>query len=391
MTRTARKRTVFFCLALLILLLAFALPVGAEGAQMSGESEAIAEEWEAFQAAIPPEVQDLLPRDFFSQDMTLVAKGVQEASTLSAILRAVGQVMGVTLAQNLALLAKLCGILVLAATFRAAVEERKNGIEGAISLVTVLAITLMLFAGEETKFSQMEQFFDTVRTVCLSLIPLMGALYAMGGNVAAAVANHGVMSGFLAILETACSGVVVPVACALVALAILDAVTGKASLASLAALLRRTFTLGLSFFMMLLTFVLGMQHTLAKGSDTLALRTVRFAAGSFLPVVGGSISESLRTVAGSVEYLRGAVGIGGILVVFFLFLPTFLTVLLTRITFSLSSAVAGLLSCSREQKLLGEISSVWGYFLAVIACLFVMTVFSLALFAHSAAAIAEGG
>lgn len=388
MTRTARKRTVFFCLALLILLLAFVLPVGAEGAQMSGESEAIAEEWEAFQTAIPPEVQDLLPRDFFSQDMTLVAKGVQEASTLSAILRAVGQVMGVTLTQNLALLAKLCGILVLAATFRAAVEERKNGIEGAISLVTVLAITLMLFAGEETKFSQMEQFFDTVRTVCLSLIPLMGALYAMGGNVAAAVANHGVMSGFLAILETACSGVVVPVACALVALAILDAVTGKASLASLAALLRRTFTLGLSFFMMLLTFVLGMQHTLAKGSDTLALRTVRFAAGSFLPVVGGSISETMRTVAGSVEYLRGAVGIGGILVVFFLFLPTFLTVLLTRITFSLSSAVAGLLSCSREQKLLGEISSVWGYFLAVIACLFVMTVFSLTLFAHSAAAIA---
>ncbi len=391
MTRTARKRTVFFCLALLILLLAFVLPVGAEGAQMSGESEAIAEEWEAFQAAIPPEVQDLLPRDFFSQDMTLVAKGVQEASTLSAILRAVGQVMGVTLTQNLALLAKLCGILALAATFRAAVGERKNGTEGTISLVTVLAITLMLFAGEETKFSQMEQFFDTVRTVCLSLIPLMGALYAMGGNVAAAVANHGVMSGFLAILETACSGVVVPVACALVALAILDAVTGKASLASLAALLRRTFTLGLSFFMMLLTFVLGMQHTLAKGSDTLALRTVRFAAGSFLPVVGGSISESLRTVAGSVEYLRGAVGIGGILVVFFLFLPTFLTVLLTRITFSLSSAVAGLLSCSREQKLLGEISSVWGYFLAVIACLFVMTVFSLTLIAHSAAAIAEGG
>ncbi|MBR2312037.1 MAG: hypothetical protein IKA46_01945 [Clostridia bacterium] len=388
MTRTARKRTVFFCLALLILLLAFTLPVGAEGAQVSGESVEIAEEWEAFQAAIPPEVQDLLPKGFFSEDMTAVAQGVQEASTLSAILRAVGQVMGVTLTQNLALLAKLCGILVLAATFRAAVGERKNGTEGAISLVTVLAITLMLFAGEETKFSQMEQFFDTVRTVCLSLIPLMGALYAMGGNVAAAVANHGVMSGFLAILETACSGVVVPVACALVALAILDAVTGKASLASLAALLRRTFTLGLSFFMMLLTFVLGMQHTLAKGSDTLALRTVRFAAGSFLPVVGGSISESLRTVAGSVEYLRGAVGIGGILVVFFLFLPTFLTVLLTRITFSLSSAVAGLLSCSREQKLLGELSSVWGYFLAVIACLFVMTVFSLTLFAHSAAAIA---
>ncbi|MBR3863001.1 MAG: hypothetical protein IKM42_05030 [Clostridia bacterium] len=387
MTRIGRKRTVLFCLALPILLLAFALPVGAEGAQVSGESVEIAEEWEAFRAAIPPEVQDLLPRDFFSQDMTLVAKGVQEASTLRVILRAVGQTTGVTLTQNFALLAKLCGILVLSATFRAAVGDRKNEIGGAISLVAVLAITLMFFAGEGTRFSQMEQFFGTVRALCVALIPLMGALYAMGGNVAAAVANHGVMSGFLAILETACSGVVVPVACVLVALAVLDAVTGKGSLCSLANLLKRTFTFGLSFFMMLLTFVLGLQHTLAKGSDTLALRTVRFAAGSFLPVVGGSISETLRTVAGSVEYLRGAVGIGGILVVFFLFLPTFLSVLLTRHTFSLSDAVAGLLCCSREQKLLGELSSVWGYFLAVIVCLFVMTVFSLTLFAHSAAAI----
>ncbi|MBR2010749.1 MAG: hypothetical protein IKA06_03260 [Clostridia bacterium] len=389
MTRTGRKRTVLFCLALPVLLLFLALPVGAEGegGAVSAESAEIKEEWEAFRAAIPPEVQDLLPKDFFSEDMTVVAQGVGEASSLTAIFRAVGRVTGLAIVENLALLAKMCGILVLSATFRAAVGERKNEMQGAISLITVLAITLMLFAGEETKFSQMERFFDTVRTLCLALIPLMGALYAMGGNVAAAVANHGVMSGFLAILETACSGVVVPVACVLVALALLDAVTGKGSLGSLSNLLKRTFTFGLSFFMMLLIFVLGIQHTLAKGSDTLALRTVRFAAGSFLPVVGGSISETLRTVAGSVEYLRGAVGVGGILVIFFLFLPTFLSVLLTRIAFSLSSAVAGLLSCAREQKLLGEISSVWGYFLSVIACLFVMTVFSLTLFAHSAAAI----
>ncbi|MBQ4274567.1 MAG: hypothetical protein IJB94_06325, partial [Clostridia bacterium] len=213
------------------------------------------------------------------------------------------------------------------------------------------------------------------------------ALYAMGGNVGAAVATEGVMSGFLVLLETACSGVVVPVAKGLLVLAVADAATGTATLRGIAALLRRTFTWGLSFFMMLLGFALGTQHTLAVGADTLALRTVRFAAGSFLPVVGGSVSESLKTVAGSVSYLRGVVGTGGVLLVFFLFLPTFLSVLLTRLSFMLGGAVAGLLGLAREERLLTEIAAIWGYFMAVIACLFAMTFFSLSLLAHTATAI----
>lgn len=383
------KRGAVLGAALCVLLLLFMLPVSAQSTEtgVEAESEQIKKEWEAFCGEIPREIADLLPQEFFSEDMVAVGDSVREGSTLTAVFRTVGELTGVALAKNLALLAKICGILVLSATFRTLTLGGKSGTGAAVSLVAVLAITVMLFGDSTKRFGEIEGFFDTVRALCLSLIPLMGALYAMGGNVAAAVANHGVMSGFLAILETACSGAVVPVASVCVVLGLLDAVTGTGTLKSLSALIKRTFTWGLSFFMMLLCFVLGVQQTLAKGSDTLALRTVRFAAGSFLPVVGGSVSESLRTVAGSVQYLRGAVGMGAMLVLFFIFLPTFLSVLITRLAFLLGGAVAGLLGCSREERLLGELSGVWGYFLAVIACLFVMTVFSLTLFAHSAAAI----
>lgn len=382
-----RIRKGFWCvLVLSMLTLALLLPISA-----TEESDAVADgitgEWGAFCGEIPPEIADLLPGDFFSENMEAVGNGVREMSTPKAIFRTVSRLLGLTLAENLSLLARICGVLMLSCTLRAAVGEKKKGACAAVSLICALAVVLMLFSGEQARFSQIERFFDTVRALCVALIPLMGALYAMGGNVGAAVANHGVMSGFLALLETACSGVAVPLACVLVALALLDAVTGKGSLQSLSAFIKRTFTLGLSFLMMLLTFALGLQHTLAKGADTLALRTVRFAAGSFLPVVGGSVSEALRTVSGSVEYLRGTVGVGGIIVIFLIFLPTFLSTLLTRLAFSLSSAVAGLFSCVREQRFLADLSAVWGYFLAIIACLFVMTVFSLTLLSHTASAI----
>ena len=169
-------------------------------------------------------------------------------------------------------------------------------------------------------------------------------------------------------------------------LAVCDALTGRAALKPLGNLIKRTFTLGLSFFMLLLSFLLGLQTTLAAGSDTLALRTVRFAAGSFLPVVGGSVSEAMKTVAGSIAYLRTLAGTGGILVLFLFFLPTFLTVLTTRIVFMLCGALAELLEAKSEGRVLSELASVYGFFLAVIAAVFTMAVFALTVFAHCAVA-----
>ena len=45
-----------------------------------------------------------------------------------------------------------------------------------------------------------------------------------------------------------------------------------------------------------------------------------------------------------------------------------------------------LLACEAEEKILAEFASVYGYFLAVVASLFVMLIFSLTLFARCAAA-----
>jgi hypothetical protein len=89
---------------------------------------------------------------------------------------------------------------------------------------------------------------------------------------------------------------------------------------------------------------------------------------------------------GSVQYLRGVVGVGGVLVILYAFLPVFLPVLLNRITLLLCGAAAKLLGCDGEERLLSELASVFGYFMAVIASVFVLMIFSLTLFARCAAA-----
>ena len=358
------------------------------GEDIAPEVGVIGEELAELFGAIPPEVAALLPSDFFSDDMGTVGEAVREASAPQAILAVIGEMTGLALGANLSLLATVCGILLLSAMLRrlkggAGLSE---GVGRALSFCATLSLCVVIVSLQRTRFLELLRFFEVLEGLAVAMLPLMGALYAMGGNVAAAVANHGVMSVFLSVLETVISHTAVPVAGICLCLGILDALSGKIDLRSLTGLIKRTYTWCFSLLMLLLCGVLGLQTTLAKGSDGLAMRTVRFAAGSFLPVVGGSVSEALRTVAGSVSFLRSVAGTAAILVLLFAFLPVFLSVLLNRIVFLLGGSLAKMLGCDGEERLLSELSSVYGYFLAVIASLFVTVTFSLTLFARCATA-----
>lgn len=379
------KKTGICCLFVLFF---FSLSLFAVSAASGMESEAAAieKEYEEFLSAIPPEVQEYLPKELLSGDMEKAEEALREGAGVRAVFSALGRITGLGLGEALSLLARLCGLLLLSAVFRSLAPEKKNGVAAAFSLLSTLSLLLLLFSAGGGSLAQLDGFFDTVKTLSASILPLMGTLYAMGGNVRAAVVNQGVMSAFLSLLEVFLSGTVMPIAGISLAFSLMDAVSERVKLRPLAGVIKRTYTLSLSFCMLLLCGVLGVQSTLAKAGDTLALRTARFAAGSFLPLVGGSVGETLRTVAGSVQYLRAVTGTGAVAVLFFLFLPTFLSVLLSRICFMLSASVAGMLSANAEEKVLSELASVYGYFLAIISTLFVTVVFSLTLFARCAAA-----
>ena len=389
------KRLFAALFAALCSLCLFTLAVHAEADRpdpltYEGETDAEATaraEWAAFLSGLPDDVKNRLPAGFSDADPAVSDAAVKEAVTLPGLLNMIGAFLGANVGRNISLLARICGILVLVALFRSLSGGASSALEHALSLCSVLAITGLLLTGGPADVRTLGGYFQTIEGVCLSLLPLMGTLYAMGGNIGAAVANHAVMSAFLTLLETVCGATVLPVAGLCLALALMDAAHDGVSLAPLASLIHKTYTRVFSFLMLLLCGVLGLQHTLARGSDTLALRTARFAAGSFLPVVGGSVSEALSTVAGSVQYLRGTVGVGGIAVMICLFLPMFLSVCLTRLTLSLSAAAAGLLGCAREEKFLGASAGVFGYLSAVVAALFVMVVFSLTLFARCATGV----
>ena len=119
----------------------------------------------------------------------------------------------------------------------------------------------------------------------------------------------------------------------------------------------------------------------------MSLRAAKFVAGSTIPVVGGSVSESMRTLSSSISLLRKSFGITGIILIFVLTLPVIILLLLTKTVLGISASAAELLGCDAEKRLLNGVSEIYGCLAAVVTSVSIMFIFLLTLLAVSATAL----
>lgn len=346
------------------------------------------EEFSDLLAALPPEIAELLPPDLFSSESDEVGSAVREMSSFSFLLHALLSAVGLQLGDCLRLLATLSGLLLISAAFSAWRRSfRSESVGKAFSFCASLAVLSAIMAQGFGVLETVTSYFSTVNRFTASALPLMGSLYAMGGNVTVAAASAGGLTIYMTLLEQVVGRSIIPFCGITLSFALISALDGGVRLGTLAGTVKKQYTTILTFLMMLLLAMLAAQTTLGARADTLAMRSVKFATGNLIPVVGGSVSELLRTVSAGVGYLRGTVGVCGVILLILSLFPTLVTLLLHRLVWQLSASLADMLGCDSERRLLDEIASLTGYLIAAVSICSSVLLLSFTLLAHCASAI----
>ena len=125
------------------------------------------------------------------------------------------------------------------------------------------------------------------------------------------------------------------------------------------------------------------QSMLAQAEDTLAARSIRFAASSSIPIVGNAVGDSVRTLGAAVSVIQKGVGTIGVIGLIIMTLYPVSILFSTKIALSLSKSIAGLLNVSIAEKLLGDLSHIVNMLLATVSILSVLYIFATALFTGS--------
>jgi stage III sporulation protein AE len=374
------KKTVCFLLSVCALFAIFG--IDARGVRIDEGG------WEKFVESLPEGALE----DFDGaslKDSESFGKAVSEMSGAEYIVGEILDCLGVELGGALLLFCSLCALLVISAIFTNNGLALGNGaLSSAVRFCSSGAIFASVIYTQYRHFENIELFFESIGTLIRAMIPVSASLWAMGGNVVSAGNGSASLYVMLGVCETMFGASVIPVCCVMSVLGLCDAMSDEMRTGRMMAAIRKIYNFFLCIVMTILLSSLAAQTAISAAADGTAARTARLVSGSVIPVLGGSVGETLRTVASGVSYLKNIFGVGGILMIFALLLPVGMSVLLSRVVFLICGGLADMLGCANEARLLDGLGEVYGTMLAVVSSVSVMFVLALCIFMQSVVAVA---
>lgn len=246
--------------------------------------------------------------------------------------------------------------------------------------VSVLTIAACLFSSLSKVFAYAS---DSVARLCLymsSLIPVTASLYTLGGSVSSGVASSSSLILFLTVTERFSGAFLLPLLKMGFVSSVIPALPGAADMRSVSGFIKNALTTLLAFVFTLFGVVMYFQTVITASADNYAFRTVKFASGVFIPVIGSVVGEAARTVTAAASVVRASVGGVGLVSILSLTLPAVVYVF-TYKTFTLFAAMtARLLGLEKESNMLYDVNGLLSVLAAILIGTSVIFVIAAAMF-----------
>lgn len=185
----------------------------------------------------------------------------------------------------------------------------------------------------------------------LAFIPVFVFLVAASGCPLTAIGLNSIIFGLAQVLTNIAGAVLMPAANIFLGLGITAGIKPDLHLSSITAFVKKNLVLILSFVTTVFMTIVSVKSNISVNVDALGDKSIRFALSSFVPVIGSTISEGLTAIRGYVSLMKSTVGIFSIVVIFLIFLPSIIEIIIWNIGLS----VCGLCSELFEQKSVGAI------------------------------------
>ncbi|AEJ43618.1 stage III sporulation protein AE [Alicyclobacillus acidocaldarius] len=180
-----------------------------------------------------------------------------------------------------------------------------------VSFVLAALVTRSLL---ET-FGSARQAIESMNHFMLATMPVSIALLAGSGSFASAAFFQPMLIFCVHFVSNVVFLVVFPLVFLAAVLELASSMAPRYPLTRLASLARTAGLAVLSFALVVFVGVTAVQGTGRGIADGLALRTMKFGVGTFVPVVGKAISDAAETVLGASLLVKNAVGIAGLIVI----------------------------------------------------------------------------
>ncbi|MGB9858800.1 MAG: stage III sporulation protein AE [Moorellaceae bacterium] len=270
---------------------------------------------------------------------------------------------------------KLLGQLVILAVAAAVLQNLQASLgEGTAGKVAHGIVFLALAGMALTSFTlaveAASQAIDRMVSFFQSLLPVLVTLLAASGGLTSSSLLHPVLIYSLTIAQTVTRNTIFPLIYCGAVLSVIGQISDRFPINRLAGLLRQFSLALLGLMLTLFTGVLSVYGIAGSVADGIGLRAAEFATSAFVPVVGKILSDAVSTVAGATLMLKSAVGLAGVIIIFFTATFPLLKIVSLALIYRMAAA---LVQPFGESQLSDALESMGGALLLVFACLIAVT------------------
>ncbi len=361
---------------IIILIALFLFILQCQATEPSDEiMDEISNELNDFKSSLPQEIIDFLPDEIWDGDFNkLIDSDFNEASLLDLIL----DYLFLGLNSALKSFGTIMVIIIISSIFNTLSNSFSSSfIKPSFSIASALCVVITVFNLCTSLASSVSNYINVLCSIMESFAPLMATLYIMTGNITSGGIANASFVLFISIVENFLVSFMLPVVNICICFSIMRSFGGQYDFSGISKILKNTFTGVTVFVMSVFMFVLSCKNVISQTADSLSIKTAKFAISSFIPIVGTTVNDALRTITSSLSIIKNSCGIIAIIAIALIMLPVIISLLLNRLFFNISASVAKALGCNNEYGVIEEASSICGFLLALVLCTCILFIFAL--------------
>lgn len=278
-------------------------------------------------------------RDFSFEDIVNdIVNGKFSISSGGLVKNLIGLFLG-EMKTAFALVSSIAALMLLGAVINNLTQSLgKKGIEEAGGFAIFVYISAISATAFEAAGNYVTQTLEDITVFVHSIVPAMVTLCISSGEAVRATMAHPVIFFVCSGAATVIRKVITPLVLLRVVCTLLCGITANDGIKEFTQLFSKFHKTLLTFSMSLFAGILGISSFASTSFDNLAARGIKFAVSASVPVVGGSISEAMSSVASSAMLLKNAVGLGGVMMLFAMFALPLLKIWALSLSFRLVAA-----------------------------------------------------
>ncbi len=326
---------------------------------------------------------EMIPEEVDRKEISALFEERGETGFLKQVLQEIYSAFGLGISKGVELFLMLCGLLLISALFRSVKDSfQLGGMESAFDFLLFLAISMTAFSALQGGIDVVSGALSAIHSFFLASLPVTTLLLTMSGAGGSAATLGANLSFVLGLVSTLVNTYLAPLLRTLFAFSLIDGIS-DCSLKGLIAFLKKSVKVLCVLFFTLVSATLSLQNALATAADSLAMRSVRFAAGNFIPVVGSLVGESTRTLSAAFRVVKSECGMLCVLILFYVIIRPILYLAVQKIFLSLAGAVGEILGEAKCKAHFASLSSLLDLLMALMISEGCYLVFYITLFLNN--------